>query len=334
MTLTSLETHSLVIPIFNEEATLPLLFARLEPLVTKFKNQNMALEVVLVNDGSRDKSREILNQGAQTYPWIKVLHFSRNFGHQVAITAGLEWATGQTVTVMDGDLQDPPELIEDFLRKWREGFEVVFAVREKRQGETWFKLTTAKVFYRLIRKLTHIEIPVDTGDFRLMDRRAVKAFLSLGERHRFVRGMVSWVGFKQTGVFYKRDSRRHGETHYPLNKMFKFALDGITSFSAIPLQLATYLGFISAAVAFLVGIWVLYSHFFTKQTVQGWSSLVMVVLFLGGAQLVALGVMGEYLGRIYDETKGRPLYIVDEVLGFSRRIDRDNAEQPKQGIHP
>lgn len=334
MTLTSLETHSLVIPIFNEEATLPLLFARLEPLVTKFKNQNMVLEVVLVNDGSKDKSREILNQGAVTYPWIKVLHFSRNFGHQVAITAGLEWATGQTVTVMDGDLQDPPELIEDFLRKWREGFEVVFAVREKRQGETWFKLTTAKVFYRLIRKLTHIEIPVDTGDFRLMDRRAVKAFLSLGERHRFVRGMVSWVGFKQTGVFYKRDSRRHGETHYPLNKMFKFALDGITSFSAIPLQLATYLGFISAAVAFLVGLWVLYSHFFTKQTVQGWTSLVMVVLFLGGAQLVALGVMGEYLGRIYDETKGRPLYIVDEVLGFSRGAARDNAERPRQGIHP
>jgi dolichol-phosphate mannosyltransferase len=217
---------------------------------------------------------------------------------------------------MDADLQDPPSVILEFIAKWRQGYDVAYGVRRTRQGETFFKLLTAKVFYRTIRRLTNVDIPVDTGDFRLMDRKAVDALLAMGERHRFIRGMVSWVGFNQTAVLYDRASRRYGNTHFPVRKMLRFALDGITSFSTAPLQIAMYLGFFTAGFALCVSAWALYTNFFTDKAVQGWTSLILVVLFLGGVQLVALGIIGEYIGRIYDEVKNRPLYIVARTKNF------------------
>lgn len=312
--------HSLVIPVFNEQDGINALFERVRQVLQKLEPRfDASFEVILVNDGSHDGSAERLDALPEQDSRFKILHLSRNFGHQVAITAGLEWATGQTVTVMDADLQDPPELIESFIEKWREGFEVVYAVRRHRVGESAFKLGTAKLFYRIIRRITNIDIPVDTGDFRLMDRKAVDALLRLTERHRFVRGMVSWVGFRQAGVLYDRASRGHGETHYPLKKMLKLALDGVTSFSMFPLQIATYVGLISASIAFVAILWIIYLHLFTDLTIQGWSSIMVVVLFLGGTQLMALGMIGEYLGRTYDEARGRPLYFVGRSKGFSGR---------------
>ncbi len=217
---------------------------------------------------------------------------------------------------MDADLQDPPEVIHEFLKKWREGYEVVYGVRAFRQGESFFKLWTAKIFYRLIQRITDVEIPVDAGDFRLMDRKVVDAFLRIGERHRYVRGLISWLGYKQIGVSYRREVRVHGETHYPLNKMIKLAFDGIASFSFLPLRMATWLGFASAGLA-LVGILItLYLRFFTALTVQGWSSILIVTLFIGGVQLISLGIIGGYLGRMFDEVRGRPLYLVSRKTGF------------------
>jgi dolichol-phosphate mannosyltransferase len=308
--------HSLVIPVFNERPGLDALFERVKGVFDALHRAGDTYEAILVNDGSRDGSTEKLDELARADRRFKVVHLSRNFGHQVAITAGIEWARGETVTVIDADLQDPPELLEQLIAKWREGFEVVYATRESRQGESAFKLWTAKLFYRLIRWLTHVDIPLDTGDFRLMDRKAVDAFLRIPERHRFVRGLVSWVGYRQTGVPYKRASRVHGETHYPFKKMLKFALDGITSFSIFPLQIATYVGFVSAVVAFFGILYTLYLRLLTDKTIQGWTSLMIVVLFLGGVQLLALGIIGEYLGRTYDETRRRPLYFVGRVTGF------------------
>lgn len=309
--------HSLVIPVFNEHDGLNALFERVKNVCDRVESEVAGTtEVILVNDGSQDGSTERLDELPGRDRRFKILHLSRNFGHQVAITAGLEWARGETVTVMDADLQDPPEVIVDLVKKWKEGAEVVYAVRRTREGETAFKLWTASMFYRTIRKLTNVDIPLDTGDFRLMDRKAVDAFLKMPERHRFVRGMVSWVGFRQVGVPYDRASRKHGETHYPFKKMLKFALDGVTAFSMIPLQLATYIGVFSAAFSFLGILYILYLRFLTDRTIQGWTSLMVVVLFIGGAQLLALGVIGEYLGRTYDETRRRPLYIIGRSKGF------------------
>ena len=309
--------HSIVIPIFNEAEGLPSLFERLNQLAKNIQHQfsGDSVEFILVNDGSKDGSEKILNEEAEKNTLINILNFSRNFGHQVAITAGIEWARGETVTVMDADLQDPPELILEFIKKWKEGFHVVYAVRRKREGETFFKLFTAKLFYRILKNVTKVDIPLDTGDFRLMDRKAVDALLKMPERHRFIRGMVSWIGFEQTGVLYDRDKRQFGETHYPFKKMLKFALDGVTSFSIFPLQLATYLGFLSASLAFLSIFYILYVKFFTDRTIQGWTSMMVVVLFLGGAQLFSLGIIGEYLGRTFDETRRRPLYLLKSVKG-------------------
>lgn len=308
--------HSIVIPVYNESAGIAPLFERVRSVADRIGE---GVEIILVDDGSRDGSADTLDRLHERDPRFKAIHFSRNFGHQIAITAGLEWARGDTVTVMDADLQDPPEVIPDFIAKWREGFEVVFGVRRHREGETFFKKATAKAFYRLIRRLTQVDIPVDTGDFRLMDRKAVDAFLRLPERHRFIRGLVSWVGFRQTGVPYDRASRSHGETHYPLRKMLKFAIDGVTSFSTFPLQLATYVGVGTAALSFLGILYVLYSKFVTHATIQGWASLMVVVLFLGGVQLLALGILGEYLGRTFDETRRRPLYFVARATGFEKQ---------------
>jgi dolichol-phosphate mannosyltransferase len=308
--------HSLVIPVYNEFEGIPSLHERLTKLIDSFAPDHA--EVIFVNDGSKDGSDKALDAVAAKDPRFKVIHFSRNFGHQLAITAGIEWASGQTVTVMDADLQDPPELVRELIAKWREGFEVVYAVRRKRDGETVFKLWTAKLFYRMIRKMTHVDIPVDTGDFRLMDRKAVDALIQMPERHRFVRGMVSWVGFRQTGVLYDRAERTFGETHYPFKKMLKFALDGVTSFSTVPLQFGTYLGMGSATLALLLAIKIVYGWYFHNDTVAGWTSLMLVVLLMGAMQLFTLGIFGEYLGRTYEEVKGRPLYLVGRAVGFSR----------------
>ncbi len=245
-----------------------------------------------------------------------MLGFSRNFGHQVAVTAGIDHAAGDAVVLIDSDLQDPPELIPSFIARWREGYDVVYAVRRGRQGETWFKRATAKLFYRVLQQLIEIRVPLDTGDFRLMSRRVVDSLKAMPEQHRFVRGLVSWVGFNQVGIEYERQERFAGETKYPLRKMLRFALDGITSFSFKPLQFAGVLGAYAAGIGFIGILAILYLRLFTRLTVQGWSSLMVVVLFLGGVQLLILGVMGEYIGRVYDEVRRRPLYILQEKIGF------------------
>lgn len=306
-------TYSVVAPVFNEEQILPEFYRRvvaaLEPLGAPF-------ELVLVNDGCRDKSPEIMRQLHEQDPRVKVVNFSRNFGHQLAITAGTDYARGQAVIVIDSDLQDPPEVIPDMINRWHEGYQVVYAVRTERAGETWFKKFTASFFYRLITSITNVEIPVDTGDFRLMDRRVVDALKGVREYNRFMRGLSVWVGFKQTGVPYKRDARKVGETKYPLRKMLRFAFDGITSFSYLPLQLATYAGFIIAALSVLFILVAVSMRLSGLRAFEGQATTLIIVLFLGGVQLIFLGIIGEYLGRIYDEVKRRPLYIVAETLGF------------------
>jgi len=309
-------TLSVVAPVFNEEAILHELYRRLTAVLD---GAGFDWELVLVNDGSRDRSLEIMRELHTADARVKVVNFARNFGHQVAITAGTDYAQGQAVVIIDADLQDPPEVILDLLAKWREGYEVVYAVRSERKGETWFKEFTAKAFYRIIYKITDISIPMDTGDFRLMDRKVVEALKTMREKHRFMRGMSVWVGFRQTGVEYVRAERYAGETKYPLKKMLKFALDGITSFSYFPLQLATYIGFIVAAISVAGIVVTIVLRLTGSHAFYGQATTLVSVLFLGGVQLISLGIIGEYLGRIYDEAKGRPLYIVHDALGFDEQ---------------
>jgi len=304
---------SVVAPVYNEEAILEELYRRLSAVLD---GAGESWELVLVNDGSRDRSGQIMRELHARDPRVKVVDFARNFGHQIAITAGADYAQGDAVVIIDADLQDPPEVILDLLVKWREGYEVVYAVRAERKGETWFKEFTARLFYRIIYRITEIDIPVDTGDFRLMDRKAVEALKGIREKHRFMRGLSVWVGFQQTGVKYVRAERYAGETKYPLKKMLKFALDGITSFSYLPLQLATYVGFLAAGLSILGIIAAIILRLSGSQAFYGQASTLVSVLFLGGVQLISLGIIGEYLGRIYDEVKGRPLYIVSQALGF------------------
>ncbi|WP_322513303.1 glycosyltransferase family 2 protein [Chloroflexus sp.] len=319
-------TFSVVAPVYNEEQLIAefcrRVIAALEPLGEPF-------EVVLVNDGCRDRSPEIMRELHERDPRIKVINFSRNFGHQIAITAGTDYATGKAVIVIDSDLQDPPEVIPDLIARWREGYQVVYGVREEREGETWFKKTTAAIFYRLIVRITNVKIPVDTGDFRLMDRKVVDALKRMREHHRFMRGLSAWVGFRQTGVPYRRHARAAGTTKYPLRKMLRFALDGITSFSYLPLQLATYLGFIVAAISmiFLLVVFImrLANPAAAEPAFYGQASTLASVLFLGAVQLISLGIIGEYVGRIYDEVKGRPLYIVAETLGIAEPAETSVA---------
>jgi len=304
---------SIVAPCFNEEGVLHELYRRISQVLD---GAGESWELVLVNDGSCDRTPEIMRELHAADPRVKVVDFARNFGHQIAVTAGMDYARGDAVVLIDADLQDPPELILEMLAQWREGYEVVYAVRAERKGETWFKEFTAKAFYRIIYKITDINIPMDTGDFRLMDRKVVEALKAMREKHRFLRGMSVWVGFKQTGVKYVRAERYAGETKYPLKKMLKFAMDGITSFSYFPLQVATYIGFISAALAVLGILVTIVLRLSGSQAFYGQATTLVSVLFLGGVQLICLGILGEYLGRIYDEVKGRPLYIVREALGF------------------
>ncbi|KJS86729.1 MAG: glycosyltransferase [Peptococcaceae bacterium BICA1-8] len=306
---------SVVIPCYNEEEVIRETYNRLIT-VMKSIEKKYNFELIFVNDGSKDKTIDILRDLSNKHAYVKVLSFSRNFGHQIAITAGIDVAKGDAVVLIDADLQDPPELIVEFLQKWEEGYQVVYAVRQKREGETWFKKTTAALFYRTLKNITDVDIPLDTGDFRLMGREVVEVLKSIKERHRFIRGLVSWVGFKQIGIEYDRGKRFAGDTKYPLKKMVEFSLDAITSFSFVPLKIASLLGTFSAFLGLIGIIIALYLKLATNVTLQGWTSLMLVVLFLGGVQLLILGVIGEYLGRVYDEIRERPLYVIAEKVGF------------------
>jgi glycosyltransferase involved in cell wall biosynthesis len=303
-------TYSIIAPIYNEIDNLPELYRRVKQVMD---SAGESWEFILVDDGSTDGSTAKIRELAEADKTIRPVIFARNFGHQVAITAGWDYARGDAVIIIDADLQDPPEVILELVKKWKEGYEVVYAVRAEREGESWFKKFTAAMFYRLIYSITDVKIPVDTGDFRLMDRKVVNVLKQMRERHRFPRGMSAWVGFRQIGVQYKRAARVAGVTKYPFSKMLKLALNAITGFSYFPLQVATYFGFASAGVSILaipvVAIMRLAgSHFFEGQT-----TTLISVLFLGGVQLISLGILGEYIGRLYDEAKGRPLYIVSEA---------------------
>jgi polyisoprenyl-phosphate glycosyltransferase len=307
--------YSIVIPVYNEAEVLPTLYQRLTQVMESLGER---YEVIFVNDGSRDVSPFLIRELQAKDERVKLISLSRNFGHQTAITAGLDHSVGQAVVVMDADLQDPPEVIPQMIDKWREGHEVVFAMRERRSGEGLFKRATAAVFYRLLRQLTAIEIPLDAGDFRLMSRRAVEALKVVRERNRFMRGLAAWVGFRQTSITFVRDVRYAGKTKYPLRKMMRFALNGLTSSTTVPLQLSTYLGFAVSLISLFYMVYVIGRKLFTDQFVPGWASVIVAVLFLGGIQLISLGIIGEYIGRIYEEVKQRPLYVIDESVGFEK----------------
>ncbi len=301
----------MVVPLFNEEGNVPELLGRLVTILDGVPALD-GYEIVAVDDGSRDGTLAALRREAARIPQLVVVSLSRNFGHQIAATAGLDEARGDAVILMDGDLQDPPELIGQFVEKWRAGYDVVYATRRERRGESAFKVFTARLFYRVTERLTSVAIPVDTGDFRLMSRRVVDALKRSRERHRFLRGLVSWIGYKQIGITYDRDPRYTGKTKYPLSKMLKFAIDGITSFSEIPLRFATYLGFLVSGFAFVYAVIVLVMKFLHHNE-PGYTSTMIAILFLGGVQLITIGILGEYVGRIYDEIKARPLYLVAAV---------------------
>lgn len=306
---------SIVVPLYDEAENVAPLLDRIRGVVDALSSE-YEFEIVLVNDGSTDGTATAVRRAMERYRNVVLVSLSRNFGHQLAATAGLEVANGDAVVLMDGDLQDPPELVEAFLRKWRLGYDVVYAVRRTRPGESRFKLFTARAFYRIIKRLTNVAIPVDAGDFRLMSRRVVEALRRSPERNRFLRGMVSWVGFNQAAVEYDRDVRYSGTTKYPLTKMIRFAMDGIISFSDIPLRLASYFGFGVSAVAFIYAVYVIVSKLLNVKPLAytpGWASTIVAVLFLGGVQLMSLGILGEYLGRVYDEVKGRPLYLINDI---------------------
>lgn len=305
--------HSVVVPMYNEELVVLETYKRLKQVMDSVQEP---YEIVFVNDGSRDKTAAIISEICETDKNIKFVDFSRNFGHQVAITAGMDFAEGDTIVVIDGDLQDPPEVIPKMIQKWKEGFDVVYGKRTERKGETFFKKFTSKAFYRFLRKMTDVDIPVDTGDFRLIDRKVCDALKHINEKNRYIRGLISWLGFKQSAVEFSRDKRFAGETKYPLKKMLRFAFDAITSFSYKPLKLASYAGMFLSLFSFIYLLIVLYQRFFTNKAIQGWASTMAVSLFFNGIVLLILGIIGEYIGRIYDEAKGRPLYVIRQTKNF------------------
>jgi glycosyltransferase involved in cell wall biosynthesis len=304
---------SLVLPIYNEEAVIPELHARLQQFLPRL---GLEAEVVFVDDGSRDRSLQLLRGIAEGEPRYRVVSFARNFGHQAAITAGLDHSRGEAIVVMDADLQDPPEVVLEMVAMWRKGFDVVYGRRRSREGETRLKLLTAKWFYRIFAAMIPIEVPLDTGDFRLMSRRIVTVLRELRETHRFVRGLVAWLGFKQAAVLYDRPARFAGETKFPLGKMIRFAVDGITSFSILPLRFATYLGMLISVLSVAVATWAVLARFVFHATVPGWTTVIVLVSLLAAVQLIMTGILGEYIGRIYEQVKKRPLYVVAERLNF------------------
>lgn len=306
---------SVVIPCFNEQEVIEETIKRLKIVCDRLDSQDV--ELIFVDDGSRDNTRAILRDLADKDKRIRVIGFARNFGHQIAVTAGIDAARGDAVILIDADLQDPPELINDMIAKWREGYDVVYGTRTRRFGESFFKRASARGFYRLLNRLSDVPIPLDTGDFRLMSREITDTLRAMPERDRFIRGMVSWAGFKQIALPYQRSERFAGESKYPLRKMLRFATDGILSFSTKPLQMSISVGMFAAVSAMLGIFYALYLRLFTNIWIEGWTALMIAVLFLGGVQLICVGILGEYVGRIYNEIKNRPLYVVQEYLGFA-----------------
>ncbi len=305
--------YSIIAPIFNESGNIQELYRRIRDVLD---STGESWEIILIDDGSTDDSADLIRQYAAQDARVKPVIFARNFGHQIAVTAGLDYSQGDAVVIIDSDLQDPPEVILDLISKWKEGYQVVYAVRAEREGESWFKLFTASLFYRLITSITEVKIPLDAGDFRLLDRKVVNVLNQMRERHRFLRGLSTWVGFRQTGVPYRRVARQVGETKYPFRKMFRLAINAVTSFSYFPLQLATYIGFVAAGLSILsIPVVIAIRLWGTATPLLGQATTLIAVLFLGGTQLISLGILGEYIGRLYDEAKGRPLYIVLEAPG-------------------
>ncbi|HEY9781778.1 MAG TPA: glycosyltransferase family 2 protein [Leptolyngbyaceae cyanobacterium] len=313
--------YSLIVPVYNEEKTLPELYRRIKGVIEQLDGQT---ELILVNDGSRDRSLQIIRELHQNDARISYLSLARNFGHQIAVTAGLNFARGQVIVIMDADLQDPPELILEMIEKWRQGYQVVYAQRTQRRKEGWFKRFTAYLFYRLLKRLADVDIPTDTGDFCLMDRQVVNVLNSMPERNRYIRGLRSWVGFQQTSVLFERDPRFAGEVKYTFSKSFALAINGLVSFSKVPLRLSTYVGLLSAVVAILMAVLVLYWRLVVPHSpLTNFTIILMAIFFLGAVQLVSIGILGEYIGRIYEEVKGRPLYTLGEVGGFTRFPSKD-----------
>lgn len=300
---------SVIIPVFNEQDNIDPLLRELKVAV---EDLPVEYEFVFVNDGSQDNTLNILVDCAVRDKQIKILDFTRNFGHQKAVMAGLEWCKGDAAVIIDADLQDPPALIKDFVRKWQEGFHIVFGQRIKRKGESFFKKATASLFYRLLKHLTNIPIPVDTGDFRLIDRQVIDTLRNMPEKEKFLRGLIAWTGYRSVGVPFVREKRFSGVTKYSFRKMMKFALTGITSFSNVPLSLATVLGYLSSLISFFILLYALFIHFFTDRSVTGWTSTIIVILFLGGVQLIVLGIIGQYIGFINEEVKKRPPYLIEK----------------------
>jgi polyisoprenyl-phosphate glycosyltransferase len=305
---------SLIIPVYCEQQILPEFYTRAKAALAQL-SPTYSHELIFINDGSTDASLKILHDFSRTDPTVRVLSLARNFGHQLAITAGLDHAHGDAAVVIDADLQDPPELIPDMVRKWEEGFKVVYGVRQSRHGETAFKLATAKAFYRVLSYLSDTPLPLDSGDFRLLDRAVIDALCQIREESRYIRGLVSWIGFTQCPIPYQRDVRRAGETKFPLRRMLKFALDGISSFSEKPLRLSSHLGFAVTVLSLLAAVFIIIRKaVYHDQLIAGWASVMVTVLFMGGIQLLSIGILGEYVGRIFRQSKGRPLYIIAEKI--------------------
>lgn len=318
--------YSVIIPVYNEEK---VLLETHKGITKVMQSCGESYELIFIDDGSTDNTARLLEQLVDEDDHLRVLELSRNFGHQVAITAGMDYAVGDAVIVIDADLQDPPEVILEMIEKWREGYEVVYGRRIKRRGESFFKRATAAFFYRFLRLLTDVAIPVDVGDFRLLDRKVCDVLKAIREKNRFVRGLVSWVGFRQIAVSYVRERRLVGKTKYPLRKMIRFAVDGMTSFSNKPLKLASLLGVLLAFAGFVYLVYVLYLRIFTEKTIEGWTSIVSLTLIFNGVILIILGIMGEYIGRIYEELKDRPLYIIRKRMGFSQSEPYEGDRQNK-----
>lgn len=312
---------SIIIPIYNEEPNISYLFERLE---TMFQHLGVSYEIIGVNDGSKDNTLASLLENHHRNPAIKIVNLSRNFGKEIALTAGIDYATGDAIIPIDADLQDPPELIESLLDKWCEGYDVVYAVRQSRQGESWLKRFITNAFYRIIGRMSPVEIPPNTGDFRLLDRRVVETLKQMPERTRFMKGIFAWVGFKQTAIFYDRAQRYKGRTKWNYWRLWNFAIDGITSFSLVPLKVWSYVGLIISLLAFFYAAFLVIRTLVLGVDVPGYASLMVAVLFLGGIQILTLGILGEYLGRVYEEVKGRPLYLVRDIYGFAEQ----NHQQP------
>lgn len=301
---------SIVVPLYNEEKNIRLMYERLVSSILKITSN---FEIIYVNDGSKDNSFLELVKLSNEDERVKYINFSRNFGHQIAVTAGLDYSKGAAVVIIDGDLQDPPEVIPEMYAKHKEGFEVVYGQRLKRKGDNFFKKITAKYFYRILKKITSINIPLDTGDFRLIDQKIVKDLKNMPEQNKFLRGQIAWLGYRQTSIFFERDERKFGETGYPFSKMLKFALDGITGFSDVPLQFVTKTGIFISFISFLVILYAIFSHFILERTITGWTSLIISSMFIGGVQLISVGIIGEYISRINKNVQNRPLYIVSET---------------------